>query len=83
MLDRVRGNPLLNSLIGRLAGSARVSSIWVKTITDYQTLLLITCGVAFLMMGVMMGPMYASIPGGDIDYVRAVAGAVDRAVRRR
>ena len=62
MLDRVRGNPLLNRLIGRLAGSARVSSIWVKTITDYQTLLLITCGVAFLMMGVMMGPMYASIP---------------------
>ena len=62
MLDRVRGNPLLNQLIGRLAGSARVSSIWVKTITDYQTLLLITCGVAFLMMGVMMGPMYASIP---------------------
>lgn len=62
MLDRVRGNPLLNRLIGRLAGSARVSSIWVKTITDYQTLLLVTCAVAFLMMGVMMGPMYASIP---------------------
>ena len=62
MLDRVRGNPLLNKVIGRLAGSARVSSIWVKTVSDYQTLLLITSGVAFLIMGVMMGPMYASIP---------------------
>ncbi len=62
MLDRVRGNPVLNRLIGRLAGSARVSSIWVKTMSDYQTLLLITSVVMFLMMGVMMGPMYASIP---------------------
>ena len=62
MLDRMRGNPLLNRLIGRLAGSARVSSIWLKTMSDYQTLVLITSAVMFLVMGVMMGPMYASIP---------------------
>ena len=62
MLDRVRGNPLLNRLIGRLAGSARVSSIWLKTMSDYQTLVLITSAAMFLVMGVMMGPMYASIP---------------------
>ncbi len=62
MLDRVRGNPLLNRMIGQLAGSARVSSIWVKTVYDYQVLLLITAAVMFLVQGVMMGPMYASIP---------------------
>ena len=62
MLDRFRGNPLLNKMIGRLAGSARVSSIWLKTISDYQTLVLITAAVMFLVQGVMMGPMYASIP---------------------
>lgn len=62
MLDRMRSNPLLNRMIGQLAGSARVSSIWVKTVSDYQTLVLITSVVMFLMMGVMMGPMYASIP---------------------
>lgn len=62
LLDRVRGNPLLNRLIGRLAGSARVSSIWVKTASDYQTLLLVTSGAMFLVMGVMLGPMYASLP---------------------
>ena len=62
MLDRVRGNPLLNRMIGRLAGSARVSSIWVKTVSDYQVLVLITAAVMFLVQGVMMGPMYASIP---------------------
>ena len=62
MLDRIRGNPLLNRMIGRLAGSARVSSIWLKTVSDYQSLVLITSAAMFLVMGVMMGPMYASIP---------------------
>ena len=62
LLDRVRGNPFLNRMIGRLAGSARVSSIWVKTVSDYQTLLLVTSGAMFLVMGVMLGPMYASLP---------------------
>ena len=62
MLDRIRGNPILNKVIGRLAGSARVSSIWLKTASDYQTLVLITAAVMFLVQGVMMGPMYASIP---------------------
>lgn len=62
MLDRIRGNPMLNNMIGRLAGSARVSSIWVKTASDNQTLVLITAAVMFLVQGVMMGPMYASIP---------------------
>ena len=62
MLDRVRGNPLLNRVIGRLAGSARVSSIWLKTMSEYQTLLLITSAVMFLIMGALIGPMYASIP---------------------
>ena len=62
LLDRIRGNPLLNRLIGRLAGSARVSSIWVKTVSDYQMLLVITSTAMFLVMGVMLGPMYASLP---------------------
>ena len=62
MLDRIRGNPLLDRLIGQLAGSARVSSIWIKTASDYQTLLLITAAAMFLVMGVLLGPMYASLP---------------------
>ena len=62
LLDRIRGNSLLNRLVGRLAGSARVSSIWVKTVSDYQTLLLITSAAMFLIMGVLLGPMYASLP---------------------
>ncbi len=62
LLDRVRGNPRLNRLVGRLAGSARVSSIRVKTASDYQVLLLVTAAAMFLVMGVLLGPMYASLP---------------------
>lgn len=61
LLDRIRGNQRLNRMIGRLAGSARVSSIWVKTASDYQTLLLATSAAMFLVMGIMMGPIYASL----------------------
>ena len=39
-----------------------MSSIWLKTISDYQTLVLIASAAMFLVMGVVMGPMYASIP---------------------
>lgn len=62
LLDRIRSNRLLNRMIGRLAGSARVSAIWLKTASDYQTLLLVTSAAMFLIMGVMLGPIYASLP---------------------
>ncbi|MXW28343.1 MAG: ABC transporter permease subunit [Chloroflexi bacterium] len=61
LLDRMRSNPILNRIVGRLAGSARVSSIWLKTVSDYQTLLLVTSAAMFLVMGVILGPMYASL----------------------
>ncbi|MDE2702321.1 MAG: ABC transporter permease subunit [Chloroflexota bacterium] len=61
LLDRMRSNPILNRIVGRLAGSARVSSIWLKTASDYQTLLLVTSAAMFLVMGVILGPMYASL----------------------
>jgi ABC-2 type transport system permease protein len=49
-------------VIGGLAGSVRVSSIWVKTAAEYQGLLLITAAGMFLIMGIVMGPMYAALP---------------------
>ena len=61
LLDRIRGNPYLNRVIGRLAGSARVSSIWAKTVSDHQALLLITSAAMFLVLGVLLGPTYAAL----------------------
>jgi ABC-2 type transport system permease protein len=61
LVDRLRGNPITHKLADRLAGSARVSRIWVKTASEHQGLLLVTASVMFFMMGVMMGPMFSFI----------------------
>jgi ABC-2 type transport system permease protein len=58
MTDRLRANPMTRQIAERLAGSARVSRIWTKTISEYQGLLFITAALMFLVMGVMIGPMY-------------------------
>jgi ABC-2 type transport system permease protein len=58
MIDRLRANPMTRQIAERLAGSARVSRIWTKTISEYQGLLFITAALMFLVMGVMIGPMY-------------------------
>jgi len=59
ILDRLRANHLTARLGERVAGRTLVSKIWVKTLSEFQTM---TLFVSFLMcglMGVMMGPIYA------------------------
>ncbi len=58
ILDRLRRNPLTGRAAERLAGSARVSHIWVKAVSDHQGLATITA-LVLLSLGVMLGPMYA------------------------
>ena len=61
MIDRLRANPMTQNVADRLAGSARVSSIWTKTISEHQALVFITASLMFLVMGVMIGPMYNAL----------------------
>ncbi len=58
ILDRLRRNPLTRRATERLAGSARVSAIWVKAVSDHQGLATITA-LVLLSLGVLLGPMYA------------------------
>jgi ABC-2 type transport system permease protein len=60
LIDRLRANPLTHKLAEKLAGSARVSRIWVKTASDYQGFLYVIVPVVFL-MSVMIGPMYTML----------------------
>lgn len=62
LLDRLRAHPMTEKAVGRLAGAARVSDIWVKTASEYQGLLLIVAAYGFLVQGVLMGPLYAAMP---------------------
>lgn len=62
LVDRLRAIPMTQKIIDKLAGSARVSGIWIKTASEYQGLLMVTAALMFFLMGLMMGPFYAAIP---------------------
>jgi hypothetical protein len=57
-MDRLRTSPLTAGIANRLAGSARVSRIWVKTASEYQGLLFVVAALMFGVMGVLVGPIY-------------------------
>jgi len=61
LVDRLRANPMTAKIVDRLAGSARVSRIWVKTASENQGILIVVSYVMFLMMGLLIGPMYTFI----------------------
>lgn len=61
LLDRLRAYPMARIIITRLAGSARVSGIWMKTFSEQQTLLSITGYVMFL-AGILIGVVYQFMP---------------------
>jgi ABC-2 type transport system permease protein len=57
MIDRLRDNKYTHVVADRLAGTARVSHIWVKTASEHQVLLYIAASGMFVMT-VIIGPMY-------------------------
>ncbi len=61
LVDRLRAYPLTKKIVDRLAGSARVSRIWVKTASENQGILIVVAYVMFLVMGLLIGPMYTFI----------------------
>ena len=58
LVDRLRSNPMTQKVFDRLAGSTRVSRIWIKTASEHQGLTLVTGVLMFTVMGVMIGAMY-------------------------
>jgi ABC-2 type transport system permease protein len=57
LIDRLRENPLTHRMAEMIAGTARVSRIWVKTASDHQALLFIVV-VTIVFMSLWLGPMY-------------------------
>ncbi len=67
LLDRFRNNRMTQKVVDRLAGSVRVSRIWIKTLSEHQVLLIVTGSVMFLVMGVLIGPMFNMMPAELMD----------------
>ncbi len=83
LVDRMRTYPVTRKAIERLAGSARVSRISIKTYSDHQGLLTVTAAIMFY-MGVLIPPLYTFIPDDFInifatfpDALVAMIGGVD------
>jgi len=61
LLDRLRAHPLTRQIGERLAGSARVSHISVKTASEHQGVLVVSAASMFSMLGLLMGPLYKAM----------------------
>lgn len=61
IVDRLRSYPLTRKVMARLAGSARVSSLWMKTLSEQQSLLTIVGYIMFL-TGLLIGVIYQFMP---------------------
>ncbi len=58
LTDRLRANRMTQRAADLLAGKARVSTIWTKSLSEYQGLLFVVGALMFAFMGLMIGPMY-------------------------
>lgn len=75
IFDRLRESPRTRKVMERIAGSARVSRIWVKTASDFQGLLVITGSIMFY-LGLLMPIFYGLIPDEFIDLVESFPEAL-------
>ncbi len=76
LFDRLRNYPFMHSVIERLAGSARVSRIWVKTMSDHQGLLVVT-GFILLFLCVIVGLLYPVLEDQMQDFSEDMPEAMD------
>jgi ABC-2 type transport system permease protein len=76
LLDRLRANPKTQKVVDRLAGSTRVSRIWIKTASEHQGLLIVTGYAMFLVMGVLMGPLYSLMNETLLQFTKDIPDAL-------
>lgn len=74
--DRLRANPVTKKLADRLAGSARVSSIWIKTASEHQVSLISACAY-LLFIQLLLGPFYTALPREAIDLLAQLPEGLD------
>jgi ABC-2 type transport system permease protein len=65
--DRLRANHRTRRIMERVAGAARVSRISVKTMSDFQGMLVVTATIVFY-LGLIMGPLYGFVPQDLVDF---------------
>ena len=75
IVDRLREHPRTQKIMDRIAGSARVSRISVKTASEFQGLLVVTAMIMFY-MGLLMPLFYSLIPADFRELVESFPDAL-------
>lgn len=75
IVDRLRENPRTRRVMEKIAGSARVSRISMKTASEFQGLGVIAAVVMFY-MGLLMPPLYGLIPAEFKELVQSFPDAL-------
>jgi ABC-2 type transport system permease protein len=75
MLDRLRANPRTRKIMEKIAGSARVSGITTKTVSDHQTLMIVVSYVMVL-MAALIGPFYLLIDDMIVNFTSQFPDAI-------
>ena len=76
IIDRLRSNRLTKVLADRLAGRTWVSGVTAKTMSESQAMTFIIGAVMFLLMGLAMGPMYASMDAALLELTDSLPEAL-------
>lgn len=66
LLDTLREHPMTKRIAERIAGSARVSRIAMKTASEHQGLLVV-CAIVMFYISLMMGPLYSLMDDAILD----------------
>lgn len=72
LVDRLRAHRLTRRAADLLAGPVRVQSIWTKTVSEHQTLVLVVSYVMVLVMGVVIGPTYQMMDQAVLDFTTSL-----------
>jgi ABC-2 type transport system permease protein len=77
MIDRLRANPMTKRLADRVAGGVRVSSIGLKTASEYQIMLLLVCSYMFWIQ-IMLGGFWAALPAAAKEAIQQLPEGLGR-----
>jgi ABC-2 type transport system permease protein len=75
IVDRLREDPRTQKIMEKIAGSARVSRISIKTASEFQGLLVVTAVIMFY-MGLLMPLFYSFIPADFRELVESFPDAL-------
>jgi ABC-2 type transport system permease protein len=75
LIQRIRANPMAAKVLDRISGNAKVSSITIKTTTEFQAVATVA-SIAVLYTALLVGPLFNALGDVLVDMMAAIPDAV-------